>query len=390
MRKLSAFCLALLLAGCAAAEKEKTEYVHADFTAAVTSDLHYTASPSDFSSIVPLEPLSPQVTDALIAQVIAMKPDAFILTGDNTNNGKPEDVGELAAKLQAVRDAGIEVIMTAGNHDYGQGSTGMKAYEAYFLPLLSMNEKDPDSFSYKTVNGGVTVLAMDDSHAEDSDGSFSEETMAWLEKQLDEAEKLKSRVLFLSHHNIVCGQVSPMYSGYLVRNEGLYAMLAGHNAEICMSGHQHNQAVWHKDDMYEVLNGMPLQTGSFGVFTMNEEGFSYHTEPIDLKTYGEDGLYKKALSFTERQSAVFMGAFEKLCAEKNLSAEETERVIALVSRFFEASEQGTLAKEADGILHHEDYELMQSVLWDKNYGPWMEALLKDPPADASRLEFRWK
>ncbi len=390
MRKLTALCFAFLLAGCAVTEEEKTEYEKAEFTAVVTSDLHYTASPAAFNSIVPLEPIVPEFTDALLEQVITLKPDAFIMTGDNTNNGKPEDVKELASKLKKVKDAGIEVIMTAGNHDYGQNDSSIRAYEAYFLPVLSIKEKDPDSFSCSTVNNGVTILAMDDSHPEDSAGYFSDKTMEWLRKQLDEAEKRKSRVLFLSHHNIVCGQVSEMYSGYLVGNDGLYKMLEDHNVQICMSGHQHNQAVWHKDDMYEVLSGMPLQAGTFGIFTMNEEGFSYHTEPVDLKKYGEEGLYEQAADLTERQSSSFMSAFEKLCAEKNLTEEDTDKVISLVRRFFSASEQGTLAQEAEDILHHEDYELMQSVLWDKNYGPWMEELLKNPPADGSHLEFEWK
>ncbi|MCR4950728.1 MAG: hypothetical protein K6A40_05340 [Solobacterium sp.] len=63
MRRLKALCLVLLLSGCAADTTEKIEYEHMDLTAAVTSDLHYSASPSAFSTIVPLEPLVKEVTD---------------------------------------------------------------------------------------------------------------------------------------------------------------------------------------------------------------------------------------------------------------------------------------------------------------------------------------
>ncbi|MDO5110265.1 MAG: metallophosphoesterase, partial [Erysipelotrichaceae bacterium] len=138
----------------------------------------------------------PEVTDALVSQVIALKPDAFIMTGDNTNNGKEEDVKALSEKLRKLKDAGIEVILTTGNHDYGQADKSVWAWEEYILPLLDMEERDPDSYSYMTVNNGVTILAMDDSHPGDSGGRYSEGTMQWLRRQLETAKENGSRVLF--------------------------------------------------------------------------------------------------------------------------------------------------------------------------------------------------
>ena len=98
MKRLWIILLSLFFAACAAKPfgTEKTACEAPDFTAVVISDLHYTVSPSEFNSIVALEPLVQEVTDALIDQVIAMKPDAFILTGDLTNNGKEEDVKAFA------------------------------------------------------------------------------------------------------------------------------------------------------------------------------------------------------------------------------------------------------------------------------------------------------
>ena len=129
MKKLWSLFLILCLLSCTAqsSPEEKTIYQSPDFTAAVISDLHYTSSPSAFNSVVPLEPVVPEVTDALIEQVIAAKPDAFIMTGDNTGNGEEKDVEELSQKLQRLRKAGIEVIMTTGNHDYGECNISKKA-----------------------------------------------------------------------------------------------------------------------------------------------------------------------------------------------------------------------------------------------------------------------
>ena len=385
--------LSLFFAACAAKPfvTEKTACEAPDFTAVVISDLHYTVSPSEFNSIVALEPLVQEVTDALIDQVITMKPDAFILTGDLTNNGKEEDVKALVAKLRKVRDASIEVIVTTGNHDFGQAAHSINAWKTYILPLLNMREKDPASCSYMTDSHGVTVLAMDDSHPGDSSGYFSPETMQWLRQQLDQAKTAGSRILFLSHHNVLCGEGSPMYSSYLISNEGLSEMLREYGVQLCMSGHQHNQALWQKDGMYEILNGMPIQSAhTFGLLRMDENGVSYHTEEIDLQTYGAPGVYDKATELIEKQSAAFLSTFADLCREKNLSEEETERVLSLIQQFFASYGRGELGKDADTFLSHPDYTLMQSVLWDKNYGPWIEELLKNPPADSSQLSFPWQ
>lgn len=392
MKRKWIFVLALCLLSCTvqSSEKEKIRYQAPDFTAAVISDLHYTSSPSTFNSVVPLEPIVPEVTDALIEQVIAKKPDAFIMTGDNTSSGEEKDVKELSQKLQKLKKAGIEVIITTGNHDYGQNEISRKAWECYILPLLDIKEQDPASYSYITENSRIMILAMDDSHPGDSAGQFSEKTMEWLKIQLETAESKGLRVLFLSHHNILSGKISPMYSSYLIRNEDLVKILETYNVQLCMTGHQHNQAVWQKDDMYEILNGMPLQPAhTFGWLKMDEKGVSYHTEEIDLKAYGAPGIYEKAMDLIERQSSSFYSSFEELCNKKNLSAEETEKVLNLMEYFFSSAGQGKLAEDAEQIMHHPDYELMMSVLRDTNYGPWIEGLLKNPPADASELRFEW-
>lgn len=393
MKKIWILFLALCLLSCTAqpSEKETIRYQAPDFTAAVISDLHYTSSPSVFNSVVPLEPLVPEVTDALIEQVIAEKPDAFIMTGDNTGSGEEKDVKELSQKLQKLREAGIEVIITTGNHDYSQGDISVKAWERYIMPMLNINEQDPASYSYMTENNHVMILAMDDSHPGEATGYFSDVTMQWLKKQLETAKSKGLHVLFLSHHNILSGRISPMYSSYLIRNEDFAALLKTYNVQLCMTGHQHNQSVWQEDDMYEILSGMPLQSArTFGWLTMDDKGVSYHTEEIDLKTYGAPGIYEKVMDLIERQSSSFFSSFEELCNKKNLSAEETEKVLNLMKWFFASAGQGILAEDAEQIMRHPDYELMMSVLRDTNYGPWIEELLRNPPDDASELTFEWK
>ena len=116
---------------------------------------------------------------------------------------------------------------------------------------------------------------------------------------------------------------------------------------------------------------------------------NYETKEIDFAKYGSADLQSRCEEFITRQSESFMSTFVTLCKEKNLNEEETEKVITLVSAFFDAQGRGILADEAENILNDPSYGLMQKVLWDKNYGPWIEEMLKNPPADGSSLSFRW-
>ena len=379
--------LTLLIAGCTrpVIQEEAKEYENVDFTAVVVSDLHYVSSPSARGSVIPLESLGNEVTAALIAQCIDLSADAFIMTGDNTNNCREEEVKELSQKLKKLKDAGIEIIVIPGNHDYGQGS--MKPYEEYILPLLHAEEKDPSSFSYITHVNGAAIYAMDDSHPEGSGGYFSEETMNWLKNHLNHEQ---SRILFLSHHNVLSGIAEPMYSDYLIQNKDLYHLLKSSGVRLCISGHQHNQSVCRYENMYEILSGIPFSSShTFGLLKMNDEGVSYQTAEIDLEKYGEEGLKEKANALISEQNERFSSTFEKLCDEKNLSREDKAKVIALIMRFFDAYDKGILSDRAKDILNDPSYALMQEVLWDKNYGPWMDALLKNPPMNGSSLSFRW-
>ena len=130
------------------------------FTAVVISDLHYTTDPNANNVLVSGMALVDDITDAIIEEVIDRRPDAFILTGDNTNGGAEADVTALAGKLDRIRQAGIAVVMTTGNHDFNQ--TDAAFYEEQYFPLLPCVDRDAYSLSYTAVFGEVVLFAMDD------------------------------------------------------------------------------------------------------------------------------------------------------------------------------------------------------------------------------------
>ena len=133
---LKIFALFVLLAllacsGCSAAPQDEVlTIVHA-------TDMHFlspelTDGGEGFIDILTradgkVTQYSPQLCEAFVADMLELKPDAVVLSGDLTLNGAHASHSGLAAVLKPLRDAGITVLALPGNHDTGG--------TAYALPM---------------------------------------------------------------------------------------------------------------------------------------------------------------------------------------------------------------------------------------------------------------
>ena len=118
---LLALCL-LLGTGCAQTKKAPAQY-----RVAVATDLHYLApSLRDggemFQKVMAagdgkVTETCDEITDAFLGEVLALRPEALILTGDLSYNGERESHLALAEKLGALEAAGVPVLVLPGNHD---------------------------------------------------------------------------------------------------------------------------------------------------------------------------------------------------------------------------------------------------------------------------------
>lgn len=380
--------MCMLSAGCAKAETNSINTENTDFHAVVVSDLHYSVNGKDIDTIVPGMQYIEEITDALIREVIDVHPDVFILTGDNTNGGKPEDEAALAQKLKQVEESGIPVVMTTGNHDYNQ--SGMEEYEKHFAFLKNPVEEDSHSQSYVEAVGNVILLAMDDGAVDSGQsGSFSKGTMQWLEKMLEKYDD--HPMIFLSHHNVFSASGTRDKSGYTITNEDLIPLLESHGVKLVLSGHTHSSAIQKDDRMYEIVSSMPA-SGShrLGFLTIENCAVEYHSEPIRFSVYGSEGLDDQMLQLDQKAGKQSQDTFTQILKEKNLSEEDTEGVLVLIEKFMNAFAEGTLGDTAEAIRNDPYYEKMIAALADCNYGPWMKAVMDNPPLPATHLSFFWK
>ena len=351
--------------------------------AMVVSDLHYTENKDLNHSLVPGLALAEEITDALIDEVIDRHPDVLIMTGDNTNSGDAGEVSGLTKKLQRVRDDGIGIILTTGNHDFDQMDTGK--FEAAYFDLLSPVDRDPASLSYTSIVKGVVFFAMDDNAVyPGGQGEFSPETMQWLEDML--AKYRGSRIIILSHHNVLYGQKEEDSSSNLIQNPQLSGLLRKNGVQLAMTGHMHFQYIMEKDGLWEIISGMPFSGRHLvGNLAVSKNKALYYAEPIDFASYSP--AIEKEMEKLDRESSDYMNeVLSTLLDQEKLKGAKKEKVLNLLDRYFLYYNSGSLGDHAQELKDDASYSLMIQALWNYNYGPWMKEMIETTRHSARELE----
>lgn len=378
MMKITAV-LSLGLCGCAENHHEEP------LKAVITSDLHFTIQPEINGDIVPAMPYAREMTEVMSAQVMEMNPDVFIMTGDNTNSGRREDIIALVNILQKIKDAGIPVILTTGNHDKDQCTK--EEYEELYFSLLEPEERDRETLSYvKTINDTV-FLVMDDSFcSEGAGGQFPASTMTWLGEMLKKQKDLGHRIIFLSHHSVLTEDTRGYYK---IQNQDLYKLLKKYGVKLCFTGHQHTQVILHKQKMYEIISGMTLMSPHrLGILECHDGEVVYHTEFLDMARL--DAQVRTAIEETEkRRSEEMRDIFLQILVREGVRSERIDGTMDLVMRYLTWQGEGVIGDHVQEITQDAYYEDMMTALKDTNYGPWISSVLKAKPLPADHLEFTY-
>ena len=395
---LTGLCL-ILLTGCEYAlgppSEQAEESPEADLSPAqeqdllqalVLSDLHYTEGKGEAVSDVSGMPYAGQITDLIAEEVIEMHPDALILTGDNTGNGNRRDARALAEKLGKIREQGISIILTTGNHDFDGMDAG--AFEEIYYPLTEPADRDPASLSYTSIVKGVVFLAMDDNALHPGgQGVFSQETMDWLRDML---KKYRDHPrIFLTHHNVLYGSREERASSNLIENEDLADLLREEGVRLILSGHMHFQYILEDRGLWEIISAMPLSGKHLiGHLTVGDRGAAYRAEPLDIE--GHDPALGQALREMEEKSlAARRAVFADILEKEKVPASRREAVMDLILDFFDFFEEGTLADHAASLRSDPAYKTMIGALWDYNYGPWIRSMVEESRQSGLQLEIRW-
>ena len=276
------------------------------------------------------------ITDAFIAEVIEKKPQALILAGDLTLNGAIVSHSELANKLAAVKNAGIDVLVIPGNHDFDQtavdysgdslkeaeGSSASDFYEIYdpLLPETVSREEGTFSYIYEA-SDDLWVLMLDtNTYAE---CYVMESTFKWAEEQLGIARESGIDVIAVSHQNIY--EHSDLLSfGYQLYNGTNLQSLYEKYSVICnFSGHIHVQSII-DEDLPEIATSSLSVTGlHYGKITYNVKMLNYSAETLGVakEAEGYADFSEYATYFFEK---IAIGQAHDALGDSGLSRSEIE------------------------------------------------------------------
>ena len=388
MRKFLFLFIFILLTGCSSKPKDFSTK-ETFLSAVILSDLHYQEARDTENTYLPLTSRMPELTETITQQVINIHPDVLIMTGDNTNNGKTEEILQLKAYLQRIKDAGIQIIMTAGNHDmYGDHAF----YRDSFFPLFEITDQDKETMSYVSVVNDVRIIAMDDSSTTQGKGGyFPKSTMKWLEKHLSQANRENQKILFLSHYSILTGLGTDNWDNYRIQNQDLLPILKKYHVRLALTGHQHSQVLLQNEDLYELISATPTSFPClFGILSIEADEVSYHTETVDFETYASEDFYQDILSMQESSSQRQTELFTQILSEKIHDQEQVSAALLLLNRFFSAFGSGNLGTAQKEIVNDPSFNVLLEGLEDTNYGPWIKEMMKSDILNAGAFTFTYE
>jgi len=282
---------------------------------------------------------SAEILDTLMKDILDLKPDLVLVTGDLTKDGERVSHDLVASQLQRLVDEGIQVLVVPGNHDINnpdakvfdgdtatatQTITRSEFAEIYHnMGYDEHSRRDPDTLSYRRdVGDKLTILAIDacmdrlntfvsrgDSrdHTKAS-GRLEASTQQWLVDEVSSATAAGRRVIAMMHHHLVphFHMEDTLAAPYMVDDaHQLCERLAEAGLHVIFTGHLHIsdicQTNLRKGSMIEIATaaavGYPCQ---WRMVNCNP-----HSGKLQLRTLTLSSLPSDA-DFGERSREIFI------------------------------------------------------------------------------------
>lgn len=226
--------------------------------------------------------LSEVAFTALVDTALLHKPALVLIPGDLTKDSEVASHDVVVEQLSRLQSAGINTLVIPGNHDIGGKAFAYRGGESVPVESLSDTEweskyamvyeqalaKDPNSHSYVAEPlRGVTVLGIDASH-EDGEGYLSDETLAWVLAQADEANAKGNMILAMCHWQVLehvdDGGMITDISARLQAADTIRDELMAHGVHMLLTGHVHVNSISTYRDTIAVIGDsiVEISTGS--------------------------------------------------------------------------------------------------------------------------------
>lgn len=298
---------------CIASPAAKEDPAMPDAAIITASDLHYIAPEltdhgAYFENMITngdgkVMDYIDEIVDAFLAEVLAQKPDALILSGDISFNGARKSHEALAAKLEAVANEGVPVLVIPGNHDI-ENRNAATFHGSDFTRIDSVTPeefadiyaacgydgalaRDPASLSYTyEIKPGLRALMLD-VNMPDSKNRVKDETMAWVEVQLRDAAVAGAAVIAVSHQNTLQHN-RLIVDNYLIQNaDALLALYEKYGVIANFTGHLHCQHIAVSESGFRDIatSSLAVSPNQYGIITLTPDSGRYDAVRTDVAAW---------------------------------------------------------------------------------------------------------
>lgn len=350
---------------------------------------------------------SPEYFDAFLAEVTEKQPQVLILSGDITLNGSMKSHEEVVKKLEALQNAGIDVLVIPGNHDIRSTAGDYTSEEPVIVEDASVEDfmnmyenfgpaqaisRDESTFSYVYEATPYLRIFMIDTNCLGK-GTVQASTLTWMETQLKEAKRIGADVIAVTHQNLHIHNELLYFSYQLYNADELLALYEKYNVKLNLSGHIHVQSIVANTTepdvtVPEVAVGSLAVCGTpYGELSYNGKELSYKTSKTDVSSYAtaQGWTDPNLLDFNNYSYWYFeeVGRLQTLSgyAESELS---TEKIHLLADTF---------AKVNSAYFTGDDYDINTLsdgiTLWDSQkdgfFYKYIQSMLKEKDVDNQNL-----
>lgn len=354
-----------------------------------------------------------EITDAFLEEVIQLRPNALILSGDLTLEGEKKSHESLAEKLYRVEEAGIPVLVIPGNHDINNKRAARYEGEQRLPAEYTTPEEfrriyrdfGYDEAISEDVRSLSYVYQLDEEHrimmldtcqyrpVAKVGGAILSETYYWIEEQLEEAMD----VIPVAHHNLL--EESKIYVDdcTIEHGEQLVNILDEWDVKLFLSGHLHVQHTMRSEDnrgVWEaVTSSLATPACQYGVLTCRDDGsYQYGTWSVDVESWAREHGRKERdlLEFRKFQEPFLRRVFYNqsmtaLNAVPDIPEDRKKQMSDLYARLNYYYYQGTAYQIKNEVLSDPAYLMWLNEGTLTVLGEYVEYIVSDAVHDYNRL-----
>ena len=358
-----------------------------------------------------------EITDAFLEEVIQLRPNALILSGDLTLEGEKKSHESLAEKLYRVEEAGIPVLVIPGNHDINNKRAARYEGEQRLPAEYTTPEEfrriyrdfGYDEAISEDVRSLSYVYQLDEEHrimmldtcqyrpVAKVGGAILSETYYWIEEQLEEAWEEAMDVIPVAHHNLL--EESKIYVDdcTIEHGEQLVNILDEWDVKLFLSGHLHVQHTMRSEDnrgVWEaVTSSLATPACQYGVLTCRDDGsYQYGTWSVDVESWAREHGRKERdlLEFRKFQEPFLRRVFYNqsmtaLNAVSDIPEDRKKQMSDLYARLNYYYYQGTAYQIKNEVLSDPAYLMWLNEGTLTVLGEYVEYIVSDAVHDYNRL-----